>query len=108
VLGSRTRPVQEMIREGENGLLADFFSPEDFAEKAVKVLENPDEFRPLGRAAEQMIVENYGLEVVLPRMLALYESAMSAKPQDPGTVSQTPGQVLVQSVKMARKSPFLG
>ncbi len=108
VLGSRTRPVQEMIREGENGLLADFFSPEDFADKAVKVLENPDEFRPLGKAAEQLIVENYSLEVVLPRMLALYESAMSTRKQDPGSVSQTPGQVLVQSVKMPRKSPFLG
>ena len=75
VLGSATSPVKEMIRDGENGLLADFFSPEDFAEKAVRVLQNPDEFRPLGRAAEQMIAERYSLEAVLPQMLQMYEDA---------------------------------
>ncbi|MCS7033857.1 MAG: glycosyltransferase [Phycisphaerae bacterium] len=75
VLASNTAPVREMIRDGENGLLADFFSPEEFAEKAVRVLENPDEFRPLGRAAEQMICEKYSLEAVLPQMLAMYEEA---------------------------------
>src|SRR5262249_29582352 len=37
VLGSATAPVKEMIRHGENGLLADFFSPEDFADKAIEV-----------------------------------------------------------------------
>ena len=75
VLGSATSPVKEMIRDGENGLLADFFKPEEFAEKAVRVLQNPDEFRPLGRAAEQMIQERYSLEAVEQEMLKLYEDA---------------------------------
>lgn len=75
VLGSNTGPVREMIRDGENGLLADFFSPEEFADQAVRVLENPDEYRPLGRAAERMITEQYSLEAVLPQMLSLYEEA---------------------------------
>src|SRR5690349_10809094 len=59
VLGSNTSPVKEMIRHGENGLLADFFTPEDFADKACQVLADPDAHRPLGRAAEQMVVEQY-------------------------------------------------
>jgi glycosyltransferase involved in cell wall biosynthesis len=75
VLGSDTAPVREMIRDGENGLLADFFSPEDFADKAIRVLQNPDEYRPLGRAAEAMISEHYSLDALLPRMLDLYEEA---------------------------------
>lgn len=75
VLGSATSPVKEMIRDGENGLLADFFKPEEFAEKAVAVLRDPNAFRPLGRAAEQMVVEKYSLEAVLPQMLQLYEDA---------------------------------
>jgi glycosyltransferase involved in cell wall biosynthesis len=83
VLGSDTAPVREMIRDGENGFLADFFNPEEFAAKAVAVLKDPDAFRPLGRAAEQMVTEHYSLEAVLPRMLALYEEARSMPTEPP-------------------------
>jgi glycosyltransferase involved in cell wall biosynthesis len=75
VLGSSTAPVMDVIVDGENGLLADFFSPEQFASKAVEVLENPDAARRLGLAAEQMIVDQYSLESVLPQMLELYTDA---------------------------------
>src|SRR5439155_2228388 len=81
VLGSATTPVKEMIRHGENGLLADFFNADDIATKAIEVLKDPDAHRPLGRAAEQMIVERYSLEAVLPQMLALYERAAAIKLQ---------------------------
>ena len=50
VLGSATAPVMEMIQDGQNGLLADFFSPEQFAERAISVLKDPDAARPLGKA----------------------------------------------------------
>lgn len=95
VLGSATSPVKEMIRDGENGLLADFFKPEEFAEKAVRVLRDPDSFRPLGRAAEQMITEQYSLDAVLPKMLQMYEDARNMTtepphPQRPVKVKATP------------------
>jgi glycosyltransferase involved in cell wall biosynthesis len=80
VLGSATPPVMEMIRDGENGLLANFFDPDDFAAKAVLVLEDPVGHRPLGRAAEAMIEQHYSLEAVLPQMLRLYEDAIAAGP----------------------------
>ena len=79
VLGSATSPVKEMIRHGENGLLADFFSPEDFADKAVEVLKDPAAHRPLGRSGEQMIVDRYSLEAIVPRMVKLYEDASQVK-----------------------------
>jgi hypothetical protein len=72
-----------MIKDGENGLLADFFKPEEFAAKAVPVLQDPAAFRPLGRAAEKMIKEKYSLEAVLPRMLELYEEAHKLKGEPP-------------------------
>jgi glycosyltransferase involved in cell wall biosynthesis len=78
VLGSATPPVMEMIREGENGLLTDFFDVEGFAIKAVKVLRDPAAFRPLGAAAERTIEEKYSLEAVLPAMLKMYEEAPQA------------------------------
>lgn len=79
VLGSRTAPVVEMIRDGENGLLADFFSPEDFAEKALAVLADPAKYRPLGRAAERIIEERYSLDAVSPQMLKMYEDAANTR-----------------------------
>jgi len=79
VLGSDTAPVREMITDGVNGLLADFFDPAAFAEKACSALADPAAFRPLGRAAEQMVVEKYSLEAVLPQMLQMYEDARNAQ-----------------------------
>jgi glycosyltransferase involved in cell wall biosynthesis len=79
VLASDTSPVKEMIRDGENGLLANFFSPEDFADKACAVLADPDAYRHLGRAAEKMVEEQYSLNALLPQMLKLYEDAMQTK-----------------------------
>lgn len=119
VLGSRTPPVEEMIRDGENGLLADFFSPEDFADKAVAVLKDPDAHRPLGRAAERMIVDRYSLEAVLPEMLSLYDRAIAAKPRKPrpeGAVPPLPPPRPVPRVQSPppqpnpaiKKSPFRG
>ena len=79
VLGSDTAPVRELIRDGETGLLADFFDPEALAEKAVAVLRDPAQFRPLGRAAEQLVTDKYSLDAVLPEMLALYRDALAVK-----------------------------
>jgi glycosyltransferase involved in cell wall biosynthesis len=76
VLGSRTAPVEEMIKDGENGLLADFFNAEQFAARALTVLRDPDAFRPLGAAAEKMIAERYGLDRVLPEMVGFYEDVI--------------------------------
>jgi glycosyltransferase involved in cell wall biosynthesis len=121
VLGSATSPVKEMIRDGENGLLADFFNPEEFAAKALPVLKDPDAFRPLGRAAESMIREQYSLDAVLPRMLSLYEEAKNTHidqpmpdpamkaPDAPITVAPTramPG--VVSTVRPKGQSPFRG
>src|SRR5688572_10223740 len=125
VLGSATSPVKEMITDGENGLLADFFKPEEFADKAVRVLENPDEFRPLGRAAEQMIRERYSLEAVEAEMLKLYEDAHAiklpvthtpqfedpTKPQPPAPPVQTvraPAPQHAAGTRPKRSSPFHG
>ena len=89
VLGSATPPVQEMIRDGENGLLADFFDVEAFAAKAIEVLRDPAAFRPLGRAAETMIAQRYSLEAVLPKMLSLYDRTAGAMPSR-GTAPHSP------------------
>jgi glycosyltransferase involved in cell wall biosynthesis len=79
VLASDTPPVREMITHGRNGLLTDFFDAEGLAEAAARVLDAPQDYRPLGQAAVEMVRERYSLEVCLPRMLALYEDAFYAR-----------------------------
>ena len=79
VLGSDTAPVRELIRDGETGLLADFFDADAMADKAVAVLRDPAAFRPLGRAAEALVAEKYSVDAVLPQMLGLYRDALSTK-----------------------------
>ena len=107
VLASKTAPVEEMIKDGENGLLADFFNPEDFATKAINVLKDPAAYRSLGRAAEQMIIEQYSLEAVLPRMLKLYEQALAGREPKPSTAAGR-DDLVVQSLRLKSRSPFLG
>lgn len=61
VVGSRTKPVQEVIRDGENGLLVDFFKPAEIAERVCEVLEGKMDTAELRRNARQTILDNYEL-----------------------------------------------
>jgi glycosyltransferase involved in cell wall biosynthesis len=111
VLASATTPVKEMIRDSENGLLADFFDTDQMAEKAIQVLRDPAAFRPLGRAAEEMITRDYSLEAVLPRMLSLYEDAVNrraAMPKFPRRKSGVAAQPAAVAAPAARPAgtPF--
>jgi glycosyltransferase involved in cell wall biosynthesis len=75
VLGSDTPPVRELIEDGETGLLADFFDPDEFADAAMVALADIPKHRHLGEAAEALVREKYALDAVLPRMLEMYEKA---------------------------------
>jgi glycosyltransferase involved in cell wall biosynthesis len=108
VLGSNTSPVKEMIRHGENGLLADFFDPDDFAQKAIEVLKDPQAYRPLGRAAEKMIAEQYSLEAVMPQMLKLYEEAVGIRPANYDLPRSADNEEILTAVEPKRRSPFAG
>ena len=71
VLGSDTSPVREIIQDGRNGLLADFFSPLKIVEKIIKVLDHPDLMAEVRKRARETVEENYALKDTLPLHLAL-------------------------------------
>jgi glycosyltransferase involved in cell wall biosynthesis len=74
VLGSDTPPVREVISDGENGLLVDFFSPQAIAERVDQVLAAPDRLAELRQAARRCIQQHYDLRThCLPRQLQLIE-----------------------------------
>ena len=73
VVGSRTPPVEEVIRDGENGLLTDFFSSEAIAAKVDEALAMDQ--RPLRDNARDTAVNRYDLKrVCLPAQLRLVEN----------------------------------
>lgn len=72
VVGSRTGPVEEVIADGENGLLTDFFDPAAIAARVEEALERSPKIARLREQARQTIVERFDLKrVCLPRHLEL-------------------------------------
>lgn len=75
IVGSRTAPVEEVMRDGENGLLVDFFSAEAIAERVDHALSHQSELAHLRTRARATVVEDYDLRrVCLPAQLRLLET----------------------------------
>lgn len=67
VIGSHTAPVEEVITDGWNGLLVDFFAPEQIAERVNQVLNHPDRFSAIRTHARNTILNHYDLATLLPQ-----------------------------------------
>jgi glycosyltransferase involved in cell wall biosynthesis len=74
VVGSRTPPVQEVIEDGKNGLLADFFSTDEIAARVDEALSRQGELQGLREKARQTVLERYDLKrVCLPAQRRLVQ-----------------------------------
>ena len=71
VVGSATPPVQEVIVDGENGLLVDFFSAEAIADRVVEALATPARYAGVREAARWTALSRYSLTRCLPPQQAL-------------------------------------
>ncbi|WP_112310658.1 glycosyltransferase [Pseudogemmobacter bohemicus] len=78
VVGSRTAPVEEMIRHGETGLLVDFFDQKAWARQLAECLAEPERFDAIRQHAREQVIAKYDLKrVCLPAQVALVESLMA-------------------------------
>jgi glycosyltransferase involved in cell wall biosynthesis len=95
VIGSRTPPVQEAMRDGENGLLVDFFSPEAIAERVDFALRSQKDLVTVRRNARQTVVQNYDLKrICLPaqeRLVARLLERQRADARPAADVQHLPG-----------------
>ncbi len=74
VISSSTPSVTEVLRDGENGMLVDFFDHIGIADRVDAVLDHPDRMQSIRDRARQTIIENYDLRTVtLPRYLSLID-----------------------------------
>jgi glycosyltransferase involved in cell wall biosynthesis len=73
ILGSATAPVQEYVDDGVTGRLVDFYDVEALTERALEMLERPEEARHLGAAARQRVLERYELGKCLERLTKFFQ-----------------------------------
>jgi len=74
VVASRTGPVEEVITDGVNGRLVDFFDVEGWSAALIDALARPAQHMSLREAARASIVENYDLRrLCLPRLIRFVE-----------------------------------
>jgi len=78
VVGSATPPVLEVIKDGENGLLVDFFDSDGIVDAVNRVLDHPDRMQAMRAAARRTSLERYDLATVcLPRHAELIDRIAS-------------------------------
>ena len=86
VVGSRTPPVEEAIRDGENGLLVDFFSPEEIAARVDEAIRMDSTL--IRRRARATVIERYDLKrVCLPAQLGLVSRLLKNQRADAGAAA---------------------
>jgi glycosyltransferase involved in cell wall biosynthesis len=77
VVASRTAPVEEVITDGENGFLVDFFDRNALVEAVTAALENRGGHRAIRERARERVVAGYDLQrVCLPQQMGLIEGLL--------------------------------
>ena len=77
IVGSQTLPVEEVITNEEHGLLVDFFSSDELAVAVTELLSNTKLAHALGCHARQKVLNDYSLDICLPRQLKLIDLVAS-------------------------------
>jgi len=75
IIASRTPPVAEMIEDSMNGMLVDFFSPREIADKVEEALEGDECMELLRQRARETIQDKYDLSMLMPRHLKWIKEA---------------------------------
>lgn len=77
VVCSRTKPVLEVVQDGYNGLLFDFFKPKDLSVAVSTILSDGALSAFLGANARQSVIDSYSLDHCVPRHLSLIDAVQS-------------------------------
>jgi glycosyltransferase involved in cell wall biosynthesis len=81
LVGSRTAPVEEMIRHGENGLLTDFFDHHALADLLGDILTVPERYAPLRVRARETMVQRYDVKDLVTKQATLVQHWAAAPAQ---------------------------
>ena len=74
IIGSDTEPVREVISNGNNGLLVNFFDTQALADTVDAVLQAPERFDSMRSNARSFVEQHFRLEPCLHRQALLLEA----------------------------------
>ena len=95
VVASDTAPVREVMEDGRNGVLVDFFDHRALAERVNEVLDYPAAFAERRALAQCTIEERYALAKLLPRQLQFLADIVEyGRPGDSMPVVQSPATAM--------------
>jgi glycosyltransferase involved in cell wall biosynthesis len=79
IVGSATAPLQEAIDDGVHGLLADFYDVDGLADRAIKVLKDPQQYRHLGEAARARVLERYEARKCIAQLVDYFQEVRNRR-----------------------------
>ena len=78
VLGSKTSPVEEVIKHNKNGLLVDFFDHKSISRNINSILDKPDKYESMRIEARKTIIKDYDLHTkCLPEQLKIIDGLLN-------------------------------
>ena len=82
IVASDTAPLREVIEHEKNGILVDFFDPENLANKIANTLEHSEQLKYLRIAARQTIARNYDFQsICLPAQIEFVLGGQQCRPR---------------------------
>lgn len=83
MVASNTPPVAEVMRQGENALLFNFFDLDGLAARVTEALSRPQEHASLRENARSTVVQGYGIERGIAQYMALLNGSQAATAHPP-------------------------
>jgi glycosyltransferase involved in cell wall biosynthesis len=84
IVASRTPPVEEVVSDGDNGHLVDFFDTAALAERIEAALDEVGAADPLREEARRTVIDRYDLQrVCLPAYMGLLNDLIGGRIQGP-------------------------
>ena len=74
IIASDTAPVREVITDGQNGLLVDFYDVENMVNTINKVLDNRNDFNLMASNARETVVSKYNLKTMLEKQIEIIKN----------------------------------
>ncbi len=77
IVASDTAPVTEVIEDNLNGLLVNFFAPQEISDRVIEALDHPEKMAAIRNRARETILERYNLAKLLPQHLQWIKDSAS-------------------------------